>query len=340
MSEKLIEVKDLKTQFNGKNGIVTAVDGVSFSVGKGRTLGIVGESGCGKSVTSMSILRLIPAVSGKVAGGEILFEGEDLLKKSEKEMRRIRGNEIAMIFQDSMTGLNPVMTVGKQLVETIRAHNKIDKEAAWKRAEEMLEKVGIPSPAQRLKEFPHQLSGGMRQRVMIAMALSCNAKLLIADEPTTALDVTIQAQILELMNELKKTDQTSIMLITHDMGVVAEMADDVMVMYAGKEVEYADARSVFKNPLHPYTKGLLASIPRLDQDDDRELYTIKGSVPDLDDMPEGCRFCTRCPEAKERCWKEKPGLYDVGGHKVRCFKYEKGEAINGGEQDGTESGTD
>ena len=340
MSEKLIEVKNLKTQFNGKNGIVTAVDGVSFSVERGRTLGIVGESGCGKSMTSMSIMRLIPAVSGKVAGGEILFEGEDLLKKTEKEMRHIRGNEIAMIFQDSMTGLNPVMTIGNQLVETIRAHSKIDKKSAWKRAEEMLTKVGIPSPAQRLKEYPHQLSGGMRQRVMIAMALSCNAKLLIADEPTTALDVTIQAQILELMNELKKTENTSIILITHDMGVVAEMADDVMVMYAGKEVEYADARGIFKNPLHPYTQGLLASIPRLDQDDERELYTIKGSVPDLDDMPKGCRFCTRCSDAEKRCWTEKPGLYEVDGHKVRCFKYETGRTEKGGLKDGSESSAD
>ena len=335
MSEKLIEVKELKTQFNGKNGTVTAVDGGSFSVERGKTLGIVGESGCGKSVTSMSILRLIPAVSGKVAGGEVFFEGEDLLKKTEKEMRQIRGNEIAMIFQDSMTGLNPVMTIGKQLVETITAHSKVDKKAAWKRAEEMLAKVGIPSPAQRLKEFPHQLSGGMRQRVMIAMALSCNAKLLIADEPTTALDVTIQAQILELMNELKRTDGTSIILITHDMGVVAEMADDVMVMYAGKEVEYADVRGIFKNPLHPYTQGLLASIPRLDQEGDQELYTIKGAVPDLDDMPKGCRFCTRCPEATKRCQEEKPGLYEVNGHKVRCFKYESETGGNGGQGDGT-----
>lgn len=336
MSENLIEVKELVTQFNGKNGTVTAVDGVSFSVGRGKTLGIVGESGCGKSVTSMSILRLIPAVSGKIAGGEILFEGEDLLKKSEKEIRQIRGNDIAMIFQDSMTGLNPVMTIGKQLVETITAHNKIDKKEAWKRAEEMLVKVGIPSPAQRLREFPHQLSGGMRQRVMIAMALCCNAKLLIADEPTTALDVTIQAQILELMNELKKSDNTSIILITHDMGVVAEMADDVMVMYAGKEVECADVKRIFKNPLHPYTKGLLASIPRLDQDGEEELYTIKGSVPDLDDMPKGCRFCTRCPEAVERCWNEAPALYEVDGHKVRCFKYESSNKASGGKQDGAE----
>ncbi len=330
MSENLIEVKKLVTQFSGKNGTVTAVDGVSFSIRKGKTLGIVGESGCGKSVTSMSILRLIPAHSGKIASGEILFGGKDLTKLSEKEIRHIRGNEIAMIFQDSMTGLNPVMTIGKQLVETITAHNKMDKKDAWARAEEMLKKVGIPSPAQRLKEYPHQLSGGMRQRVMIAMALSCNASLFIADEPTTALDVTIQAQILELMRVLKEKENKSIMLITHDMGVVAEMADDVMVMYAGKEMEYGDVRSIFKNPLHPYTQGLLKSIPRLDQDSSEKLFNIKGSVPDLSEMPKGCRFCTRCPEAKELCHKQEPGLAEADGHKVRCWKYD----AKGGWEDG------
>ena len=321
MSENLIEVKKLVTQFSGKNGTVTAVDGVSFAIKKGETVGIVGESGCGKSVTSMSILRLIPPQSGKIASGEILFKGQDLTKLSNNEIRHIRGNEIAMIFQDSMTGLNPVMTIGKQLVETITAHSKMDKKEAWERAEEMLRKVGIPSPAQRLKEFPHQLSGGMRQRVMIAMALSCNASLFIADEPTTALDVTIQAQILELMRELKEKDNKSIMLITHDMGVVAEMADDVMVMYAGKEMEYGDVKSIFKNPLHPYTKGLLKSIPRLDQDSSERLFNIPGSVPDLADMPKGCRFCTRCSEATEKCRMEEPGLYQVGEQKVRCWKY-------------------
>ena len=329
MSENLIEVKKLVTQFSGKNGTVTAVDGVSFHVKRGETLGIVGESGCGKSVTSMSILRLIPKQTGKIASGEILFEGRDLAKLSEKEMRQIRGNEIAMIFQDSMTGLNPVMTIGKQLVETITAHSKMDKKEAWARAEEMLTKVGIPSPAQRLKEFPHQLSGGMRQRVMIAMALSCNASLFIADEPTTALDVTIQAQILELMRELTEKENKSLMLITHDMGVVAEMADDVMVMYAGKEMEYGDVRSIFKDPLHPYTRGLLKSIPRLDQSSDDPLFNIPGSVPDLSEMPKGCRFCTRCPEADKRCREQEPGLYDVNGRQVRCWKY----APEGGQDD-------
>lgn len=321
MSDNLIEVKKLVTQFSGKNGTVTAVDGVSFSIKKGKTLGIVGESGCGKSVTSMSILRLLPPRSGRIASGEILFKGKDLTKLGTKEIRRIRGNEIAMIFQDSMTGLNPVMTIGKQLIETITAHSKMDRKRAGERAGQMLQKVGIPSPAQRLKEYPYQLSGGMRQRVMIAMALSCNASLFIADEPTTALDVTIQAQILELMKELKDQEGKSIMLITHDMGVVAEMADDVMVMYAGKEMEYGDVRSIFKNPLHPYTQGLLKSIPRLDQDCTKRLFNIPGSVPDLSEMPKGCRFCTRCSEARNKCRDREPELYEIGNRKVRCWNY-------------------
>ena len=240
---------------------------------------------------------------------------------TDKEMRQIRGNEIAMIFQDSMTGLNPVMTVGKQLVETITAHTTMEKKEAWEKAEEMLMKVGIPSPGQRLKEYPHQLSGGMRQRVMIAMALSCNAALFIADEPTTALDVTIQAQILELMRELKEKENKSIMLITHDMGVVAEMADDVMVMYAGKEMEYGGVKKIFREPLHPYTQGLLMSIPRLDQDSSERLFNIPGSVPDLNDMPKGCRFCTRCNFACDKCFEQEPDLYEVGDQKVRCWKY-------------------
>lgn len=321
MSENLIEVKELVTQFSGKNGTVTAVDGVSFHIRKGEVLGIVGESGCGKSVTSMSILRLIPAHSGKIASGEILFGGRDLTKLSEKEIRQIRGNQIAMIFQDSMTGLNPVMTIGKQLVETITAHSKTDKKAAWDRAEEMLKKVGIPSPAQRLKEYPHQLSGGMRQRVMIAMALSCNASLFIADEPTTALDVTIQAQILELMRELKEKENKSIMLITHDMGVVAEMADNIMVMYAGQVVEYSSARRIFSEPLHPYTCGLLASIPRLDRDSKR-LHAIDGTVPSLNALPKGCRFCVRCDCAMDICRDNMPPMYESPeGHQVRCWKY-------------------
>lgn len=321
MAEELLEVKKLVTQFTGKNGTVTAVDEVSFRVGKGRTLGIVGESGCGKSVTSLSILRLLPPQTSRIASGEILFEGQDLTKISDKEMRQIRGNKIAMIFQNSMTGLDPVMTIGKQIMETITAHEKISKEEARQKAIEMLKKVGIPSPEQRMKEFPFQLSGGMRQRVMIAMALSCNASLFIADEPTTALDVTIQAQILELMKDLQRKEGRSIMLITHDMGVVAEMADDVMVMYAGKEMEYGDVKSIFQSPLHPYTDGLLKSIPRLDQDSDEALFNIPGSVPDLSDMPKGCRFCTRCSEACPKCFEQEPEMYEVEGRHVRCWKY-------------------
>ena len=332
MSENLIEVKKLVTQFSGKNGTVTAVDGVSFHVKRGETLGIVGESGCGKSVTSMSILRLIPKQTGKIASGEILFEGRDLAKLSEKEMRQIRGNEIAMIFQDSMTGLNPVMTIGKQLVETITAHSKMDKKEAWARAEEMLTKVGIPSPAQRLKEFPHQLSGGMRQRVMIAMALSCNASLFIADEPTTALDVTIQAQILELMRELKEKENKSLMLITHDMGVVAEMADDVMVMYAGNTVEYADTKTLYQEPLHPYTWGLLDSMPKLSSSAKEDLKTIPGTPPDLRLTGYCCNFYNRCPYATEICKNQVPPLKEVApGHFVACHRQDGEHRLTRGE---------
>ena len=327
MSENLIEVKKLVTQFSGKNGTVTAVDGVSFNIKKGETLGIVGESGCGKSVTSMSILRLIPPQSGKIASGEILFGGKDLTKLSGKEILQRRGNEIAMIFQDSMTGLNPVMTIGKQLVETITAHSKMDKKEAWERAREMLMKVGIHSPAQRLKEYPHQLSGGMRQRVMIAMALACNPKLLIADEPTTALDVTIQAQILKLMNDLKEKTGTSIMLITHDLGVVAQMADHVNVMYAGKVVESAPVFEIFKNPKHPYTVGLMSSMPSLNSGSKR-LSTIEGNVPNPINLPKGCYFADRCPNAMPKCKESQPHDVKVGSrHHVSCFLFDetKGE---------------
>ena len=311
---------------------MTAVDGVSFHVNRGETLGIVGESGCGKSVTSMSILRLIPKQTGKIASGEILFEGRDLAKLSEKEMRQIRGNEIAMIFQDSMTGLHPVMTIGKQLVETITAHSKMDKKEAWARAEEMLTKVGIPSPAQRLKEFPHQLSGGMRQRVMIAMALSCNASLFIADEPTTALDVTIQAQILELMRELKEKENKSLMLITHDMGVVAEMADDVMVMYAGNTVEYTDTKTLYKEPLHPYTWGLLDSMPKLSSSTKEDLKTIPGTPPDLRLTGHCCNFYNRCPYATEICRQQVPPLKEVApGHFVACHRQNGEHRLTRGE---------
>lgn len=329
MSNEILEVKGLKTVFTGKKGKVTAVDKISFSVEKGKCLCIVGESGCGKSVTSLSILRLIPKTTGTIEEGEILFDGVDILKLDEDGIRKIRGNKISMIFQDSMTGLNPVMTIGKQVIETIKVHSpNIDKKELEKKALSILTDVGIPEPAKRMKEYPHQLSGGMRQRVMIAMALSAgNNELLIADEPTTALDVTIQAQILKLMNNLKNENNTSIILITHDMGVVAEMADYVMVMYAGKEMEYADAKSLFESPLHPYTSGLLKSIPKLSTNPNEELFTISGSVPSLTDMPKGCRFSTRCPETCKKCFEKEPPLFDLNGHKVRCWKYE--ERTNG-----------
>ena len=321
MAQPLLEVKHLKTQFRTKRGTVTAVDDVSFSVNQGDTLGIVGESGCGKSVTSLSILQLLPHAVGSVAGGEILYKGEDIAKKGNKEMCRIRGREISMIFQDSMTSLNPVLTIGRQLEETISVHSSLSKDEIKKQALDILTKVGVSSPEQRLKEFPHQLSGGMRQRVMIAMALSCSPSLLIADEPTTALDVTIQAQIIDLMVELKKNINASIILITHDMGVVAEMADYI-VMYAGKVMEYGSARQIFKEAMHPYTQGLLASIPRLDKDLDR-LFSIDGTVPSLDRMPKGCRFCARCLQAMDKCREHQPPVYITDdGHKVSCWKYE------------------
>ena len=320
MSENLIEVKKLVTQFSGKNGTVTAVDGVSFNIKKGETLGIVGESGCGKSVTSMSILRLIPPQSGKIASGEILFGGKDLTKLSDKEIRQIRGNEIAMIFQDSMTGLNPVMTIGKQLVETITAHSKMDKKEAWERAREMLMKVGIPSPAQRLKEYPHQLSGGMRQRVMIAMALSCNPSLLIADEPTTALDVTIQAQIMDLILELKEEMGMAVLLITHDMGLVAQMADRVLVMYAGQLIEQARVLELFDHPAHPYTRALLRSVPGIRDEEGRRLESIEGIVPEHYDQIRGCRFARRCPFRTEICMKPQQEMSVGDSHIVRCCR--------------------
>ena len=325
MEQTVLDVSHLTTSFHSKSGSVTAVDDVSFQLMPGQTLGIVGESGCGKSVTSLSIMQLLPKKFGRIeAGSSIKLAGDELIGKSRRQMCQIRGKEIAMIFQDSLTSLNPVMTIGRQMSETFLIHEQISREEALKRSVEMLKKVGIPAPEERIKEYPHQLSGGMRQRVLIAMALSCRPEVLIADEPTTALDVTIQAQILELMKELKRTTNTSIILITHDMGVVAEMADYIMVMYAGKVMEQSDAPSLFREPLHPYTQGLLASIPRLDTDVE-ELYSIPGSVPSLSEMPTGCRFCDRCEKATERCRREAPELYTVGQGKVRCFLYEGGE---------------
>lgn len=319
--EPLLEVRNLKTSFKIQKAWVPAVEDVSFCVYPGETLGIVGESGCGKSVTSMSILRLLPKMTSKIEADAILFQGKDISKLSDKEMPEVRGKEIGMIFQDSMTSLNPVKTVGKQLDEAFRIHKGLGKEEARKESIEMLKKVGIPSPEKRYEEYPYQLSGGMRQRVMIAMALAQNPPLIIADEPTTALDVTIQAQIMELMKEMKEKTGVSIMLITHDMGVVAEMADKIMVMYAGTVVEYASTRQIFKDPLHPYTQGLLASIPRKDRDVEA-LYTIEGTVPTLKTMPAGCRFCDRCSKATERCRLERPMLYQIGDRSVSCFLYE------------------
>ena len=318
----LLELKDLHTFFRTKKGIVKAVNGVSYSVETGRTLGVVGESGSGKSVSAMSILQLLDG-NGYIDSGEILFEGRDLTKLTEKEMYSVRGNDISVIFQEPMTSLNPVFTVSRQVSEPFIIHQGMTKKQAAAKVIEMLADVKIPNPHIVAKQYPHQLSGGMRQRVMIAMALSCNPKLLICDEPTTALDVTIQAQILDLINELKEKLGTSVMMITHDLGVIAEVADDVMVMYAGKVVEYGSADDIFESPKHPYTSGLMNCIPKLTDEDHTRLDVIKGMVPSFDQMPKGCAFCPRCSEAKDICRERMPELMDVNGHKVRCFKYSK-----------------
>ncbi len=316
----LLEVRDLKTQFFTQDGVVKAVDGVSFHVDRGETLGIVGESGCGKSVTSLSIMRLIPSPPGKIAGGQIVFDGEDLLGMSEEEMRHIRGNRIAMIFQDPMTSLNPVLTVGRQITESLELHMKLSKKEASNRAAELLDMVGIPSASKRLDNYPHQFSGGMRQRVMIAMALSCNPELLIADEPTTALDVTIQAQILELINRLREELDTAVIMITHDLGVVAGMTDRVTVMYAGKVVEEGPTKEIFGNPRMPYTIGLLRSIPRLDEGRGRKLTPIRGLPPSLIDLPQICPFSPRCDYVQERCLTTVPDLRAVApDHRAACL---------------------
>ncbi|MTD30651.1 ABC transporter ATP-binding protein [Planomicrobium sp. YIM 101495] len=321
LNEILLEVKDLKTHFHTKHGVSKAVDGIDFTLRKGETLGIVGESGCGKSITSLSILRLIPSPPGKIAGGQILYKGRDLVTLPDNEMRKIRGNDISMIFQEPMTSLNPVIPVGEQIAEAIRLHQKMSKKEARLKAVDMLKLVGIPSPEKRAKQEPFQLSGGMRQRVMIAMALSCNPEVLIADEPTTALDVTIQAQILELIKELQARLGMGVMMITHDLGVVAETCDTVAVMYAGNIVEHASTQNLFDDPKHPYTRGLLASLPKIDEDRD-ELYTIEGSVPSAYNMPVGCRFASRCEFAQAVCLEKKPDLIEQSdGTKVRCWMY-------------------
>ncbi len=323
-ADPILELHNLKTYFHTPEGVVKAVDGVSYSLQAGETLGVVGESGCGKSVTALSILGLIPQPPGVISGDGILFEGQDLTQLSNLEMRRIRGNHISMIFQEPMTSLNPVLTVGFQIAEAVTEHQGLSHQDALARATEMLNLVGIPLPSQRAKEYPHQLSGGMRQRAMIAMALSCHPKILLADEPTTALDVTIQAQILDLMVQLKEETGTAIILITHDLGLVAETCDRVVVMYAGRVVEEAPIEEIFDNPLHPYTIGLLRSIPKLRtsprQGERTPLQEIPGIVPSLHRLPRGCAFGPRCQEFFTRCSESEPPLQEVSpGHYVRCF---------------------
>ncbi|MNC09499.1 Oligopeptide transport ATP-binding protein OppD [compost metagenome] len=316
---ELLEVSGLCTEFTTAAGTIRAVDGISLSVRKGETLGIVGESGCGKSITSLSIMQLLPKRISRIAAGQIRFEGKDMLEMPVKEVRNIRGNRIAMIFQEPMTSLNPVFKIGRQISESARFHLKLNKKEADERAVEMLRKVGIPRPEKIAQQYAHQLSGGMRQRVMIAMAMVCSPQLLIADEPTTALDVTIQAQILDLMRELQQTEGMSILMITHDLGVVAEMCDRVVIMYAGQIVEEADVATLFNKPLHPYTQGLLASLPQLAGENDR-LTSIPGQVPNPANLPAGCRFAPRCPVAVERCSATRPELLETRpGHSCRCL---------------------
>lgn len=320
MSEFVLKINDLKVYYYIAEGVVKAVDRVNLKIGKEEALGLVGESGCGKTTVALTIPRLIRR-PGKIVGGEILFEGENLLSKSEAEMRKIRGGKISMVFQHPGASMNPVFTVGSQIGEAIKLHQNVQKREIKKRVEEILYKVGIPSPAQRMKDYPHEYSGGMLQRAMIAMSLSCNPKLLIADEPTTSLDVTIQAQILELMKKLRKDFGASVLLIGHDLGVISELCDKIAVMYAGKIVEYANLTTLFKNPKHPYTQALLASIPRLDVDTER-LRIIRGTVPRLINPPSGCRFHPRCEYVKEICSKQEPLLAEIEReHEVACFLY-------------------
>jgi len=323
MQELLLDIRGLRTQFFTDDGLARAVDGVSYSLEKGETVGVVGESGCGKSVTALSVLRLIPDPPGKIVDGEIVFEGTNLLELSAADMRRIRGNDISMIFQEPMTSLNPVFTIGNQITEAVRLHQGLNKRDALDKAVEALKLVGIPVPERRVHEYPHQLSGGMRQRAMIAMALSCNPKVLIADEPTTALDVTIEAQILDLMRTLQDELGTAIIMITHDLGVIAEMARKVVVMYAGKVVEQAPVERIFASPNHPYTQGLLQSLPRVDKDASgakQRLQEIPGIVPSLLNLPTGCKFASRCPSVMPQCKEQEPPLEQVAGdHFSACW---------------------
>lgn len=323
MSDVILEVKNLETCFDTESGRAKVLDRVSFEVKKGRTVGIVGESGCGKSVTSLSVMRLLPKPAGHITGGEVLYKGRDITKIPANAMREIRGNSIAMIFQEPMTALNPLHRVGKQLGEVYELHHpELAQDAIKGKCVEMLRAVGIPEPERRLNEFPHQLSGGIRQRVMIAMALICNPDILIADEPTTALDVTIQAQILKLMKDMQNDRGMAIMFITHDLGVIAELCDEVVVMYAGRVAEKGPVREIFNNPKHAYTKGLLASIPRLDHPSKTKLDIIEGMVPSIFDFPEGCRFANRCPYAEDKCRAERPDLVQVGEeHFTACIKH-------------------
>jgi peptide/nickel transport system ATP-binding protein len=326
----LLEVRNLQTHFPTRAGLVRAVDGVSFHLDRGELLGLVGESGCGKSMTALSVMRLI-SLPGKIVNGEILFDGKDLLKLSDSEMREMRGDDIAMIFQDPMTSLNPVFTVGEQIAEALRLHRKLSRKEARQATVEAMREVAIPDPARRVDDYPHQLSGGMRQRVMIAMALACNPKLLIADEPTTALDVTIQAQILELLDDLRKQRELAVLLITHDLGVVAEVADRVAVMYTGRIVEESPVDELFARPKHPYTEGLLRSVPKLTATQvikNERLETIEGVVPRPTDLPPGCHFAPRCPHRMPRCTAEEIPLYQLDGNvEVRCVLYDLAAAV-------------
>ena len=318
---KLLEVKNLATEFSTQDGVVRAVDGISYDLSEGEIIGIVGESGCGKTVSALSVMRLVASPPGKIVGGEVLFEGQDLLRLSGSQMRRVRGNRISMIFQEPMTSLNPVLTIGRQLTETLQLHLKMNKTDSQQRARELLDMVGMPDADRQMEYYPHQLSGGMSQRVMIAMAISCNPRLILADEPTTALDVTIQAQILELMRSLTTRLGMALILITHNLGIVARYASRVLVMYAGKIVDTGGAREMYGDPRHPYTLGLLNSVPRLDEPEGYKLETIEGMPPDLIDMGEGCRFAPRCRFAIDRCVHETPELMAVEGtHRAACWR--------------------